>query len=118
MHQTYVKSKPCVDDASGTNDPALICGKPSFRKHHGWLCRDHYLTQQTSIPPKPRKAQPRMWKGDLRLEVDCRDIAKSERDIVAELTDNNKIRVRVFGALEPVILQTSRGPLTPASVEV
>lgn len=112
MHKTYVKSQPCIhadipyDEELSHTDPALACGKPSFRKAHGYYCIDHYKDQQTKIPAKPRKQQPRFWKGDVRAEIDCREIARQEKQIIANLTDNNRIKVRVFGALEPIILQT------------
>lgn len=99
----------CVHADTPYNDQAIACGKPIFRRTHGWLCVPHYRAQQDAIPVKPRKPQPRF--------IDKTRITWSDEAVIANIIATDKqaiatgtVRKVRFGIDNPLVLRYLDGP--------
>lgn len=103
-HQVF-----CVHADTPYNDQAIACGKPVFRRLHGWLCLPHYRAQQEAIPAPQRKSQPRylgLNKGAKNDDQVVADIIMTDTRAIAEGTI---VKVR-FGAIEPDYIRYLEAP--------
>lgn len=79
------------------------CNRPAFPiRTNGWLCFEHYRQQQLSMPPRPRKPQPK-WKG-LPLTRD-EDIIEDILDLDERLIATRPVQRKRFGAIEPLFMR-------------
>lgn len=96
-------SRPvCVHADTPFNDPAVACGYPAFMGTHGFLCRGHFIAEQRSIPPSPRKPYAR-WKGHVQETDDqiIKDILRTEREAIAAA----RVVTVKCGKYEPAVIK-------------